>query len=76
MNTIRLTCALGGYAEAAIELQSTIDELSEVYYAITAITSTSPTRYQDYQLTKRLPSVTGDLAHVERVSTPAPKAVI
>lgn len=64
VNTIRLTCAPGGYAEAAIELQSTIDELSEVYYAITAITSTSPTRYQDYQLTKRLPSVTTDLAHV------------
>lgn len=63
-NTIRLTCALGGYAEAAIELQATIDELSEVYYAITAITSTSPTLYQDYQLTKRLPNLTKDLTHV------------
>ncbi len=64
MNTIRLTCTPGGYAEAAIELQSTIEELSEVYYSITAITSTSPTKYQDYQLTKRLPNLTKDLAHV------------
>lgn len=63
-NTIRLTCAPGGYAEAALELQSTIEELSEVYYSITAITSTSPTRYQDYQLTKRIPNLTQNLAHV------------
>ena len=63
-NTIRLTCALGAYANAATELQKTIDELSAVYYSITAITSTSPTKYQDYQLTTRLPNLTKDLRHV------------
>ncbi len=63
-NTVRMSCALGPYADVATELQSTIDELSEVYYSITAITSTSPTMYQDYQLTKRLPNLTKDLHHV------------
>lgn len=63
VNTIRLTCALGAYAEAATELRETIDEISAVYYSITAITSTSPTKYQDYQLTKRLPNLTNDLRH-------------
>lgn len=62
-NTIRLTCALGAYAKAASDLRETIDEISEVYYSITAITSTSPTKYQDYQLTKRLPNLTKDLKH-------------
>lgn len=63
MNTIRLTCALGAYADTAIELQATIDEISEIYYAITAITSTAPTRYQDYQLTTRIPGLTDKLRH-------------
>lgn len=63
-NTVRMSCALGPYADVATELQDTIDELSEVYYSITAITSTSPTKYQDYQLTKRLPNLTNDLHHV------------
>ena len=60
-NTVRLTCALGAYAEAATDLRETIDEISSVYYSITAITSTSPTKYQDYQLTRRLPNLTNDL---------------
>lgn len=62
-NTVRLTCALGAYAQAATELRETIDEISTAYYSITAITSTSPTKYQDYQLTKRLPNLTNDLQH-------------
>lgn len=69
-NTIRMTCALGEYAGVATELQATIDELSTVYYSITAITSTSPTKYQDYQLTTRLPNLTSDLRRVgERLKT-------
>ncbi len=62
-NTIRLTCALGAYAEAASQLRETIDEISNIYYSITAITSTAPTKYQDYQLTRRLPNLTNDLQH-------------
>ncbi|MCD8023001.1 MAG: extracellular solute-binding protein [Lachnospiraceae bacterium] len=60
-NTIRLTCSLGGYADVAVELQDCIDYISEIYYSITAITSTSPTAYQDYQLTTRLPNLTTEL---------------
>lgn len=63
-NTIRMTCALGDYADVAIRLQESIDELSAVYYSITAITSTSPTMYQDYQLTKRIPGLTDSLASI------------
>ncbi len=62
-NTVRLTCSLGAYAEAASELRETIDEISEIYYSITAITSTAPTKYQDYQLTRRLPNLTTELQH-------------
>ncbi len=69
-NTIRMTCALGSYADVAIELQDTIDEISEIYYTITAITGTSPTLYQDYQLTKRIPGLTDKLRHAgERLQT-------
>lgn len=64
INTVRLSCSLGDYSDVVIELQGTIDELSTVYYSITAITSTSPTLYQDYQLTSRLPNLTNDLRHV------------
>ncbi len=64
INTIRLSCSLGDYAQVAVRLQDTIDELSAIYSSITAITSTSPTLYQDYQLTSRIPTLTGDLKHV------------
>lgn len=61
MNTIRMTCSLGEYSDIVVQLEEINEYLSSVYQAITAITSTSPNSYQDYQLTTRLPSLTSDL---------------
>lgn len=71
VNTIRLTCALGGYSEIVTEVDAVIEELSTIYQSITAITGTAPNSYQDYQLTTRLPNLVKDLravaAHLEEV---------
>jgi len=60
VNTIRMTCSLGEYADIVVQLQEISDYLSSVYQSITAITSTAPNSYQDYQLTTRLPGLTDD----------------
>ncbi len=56
-----LTVTTGEMSKIIRELRSTVLNLNKVYRSVVTITGSSPDKYQDYSLEKRLPNLVDDL---------------
>lgn len=56
-NTITMTATLGELAEAVDQVSTSVDNLNNLYRALTAVTGNDPDQYRDYQITTYVPDM-------------------
>ena len=61
-NTIRLTVVLGGLSEYVRRVENHMRELNEIYRQLIMLISTEPDRHRDYQIGRRFPHLSAQLA--------------
>ena len=64
-HTLRMQVVLGDFAQVISDMQNVVTELNSTYRNIIRITGVSPDEYRDYQIEKRLPNLSEDLAEIK-----------
>ena len=64
-HALKMQVVLGDFAQVVSDVQNVVTKLNSTYRSIIRITGVAPDEYRDYQIEKRLPTLTGNLTEIK-----------